>query len=57
MVSHILQKKNILHLDTTMKDWQQIQKCELGRWKRKLKRTKSNLEKLTSRKSLDTEIR
>lgn len=57
MISHILQKKNILHLDTTMKDWQQIQKCELGRWKRKPKRTKSNLEKLTSRKSLDTEIR
>ena len=23
-------KKNILHLDTTMKDWQQDQKCEGG---------------------------
>ena len=49
MISHILQKKNILHLDTTMKDWQQIQKSELGRWNRRLKNTKSNLEKLAER--------
>ena len=40
-----------------MKDWQEDQKCELGRWKGRIKNTKSNLEKLTSRKSLDTEIR